>query len=175
MVGWHHQFNGHEFEWTPGVGDGQGGLAYCSPWGSQRVGHNWVTKLNWTDALCLIQFYIPQLTCMIFCFCLITLVSPAALTITESQRTALKIPSPQESPNYFTLSIKFVPLTVAHYAKITCFVNYPITLQPPSKEVHYQVTTTGILSKLGREKVQTYEKQTQLNQVLLESLRVSQQ
>ena len=31
MVGWHHQLNGHEFEQAPGVGDGQGGLAYCSP------------------------------------------------------------------------------------------------------------------------------------------------
>ena len=30
MVGWHHQLNGHEFGWTPGVGDGQGGLACCS-------------------------------------------------------------------------------------------------------------------------------------------------
>ena len=32
MVGWHHQLNGHEFEQALGVGDGQGGLAYCSPW-----------------------------------------------------------------------------------------------------------------------------------------------
>ena len=32
MVGWHHQLNGHEFEQAPGVGDGQGSLAYCSPW-----------------------------------------------------------------------------------------------------------------------------------------------
>ena len=32
MVGWHHQLNGREFEWTPGVGDGQGSLACCSPW-----------------------------------------------------------------------------------------------------------------------------------------------
>ena len=31
MVGWHHWLNGHEFEQTPGVGDGQGGLACCSP------------------------------------------------------------------------------------------------------------------------------------------------
>ena len=29
MVVWHHQLDGHEFEWTPGVGDGQGGLACC--------------------------------------------------------------------------------------------------------------------------------------------------
>ena len=33
MVGWHHQLNGHVFGWTLGVGDGQGGLAGCSPWG----------------------------------------------------------------------------------------------------------------------------------------------
>ena len=33
MVGWHHQLNGHGFGWTPGVGDAQGGLAYCGSWG----------------------------------------------------------------------------------------------------------------------------------------------
>ena len=33
MAGWHHQLDGHESEWTPGDGDGQGGLACCSPWG----------------------------------------------------------------------------------------------------------------------------------------------
>ena len=32
MVGWHHWLDGHEFESTPGVGDGQGGLVCCSPW-----------------------------------------------------------------------------------------------------------------------------------------------
>ena len=33
MVEWHHRLNGHEFEQTPGVGDGQGSLECCSPWG----------------------------------------------------------------------------------------------------------------------------------------------
>ena len=36
MVGWHHQLNGQGFGWTPGVGDGQGGLACCSPWGRKE-------------------------------------------------------------------------------------------------------------------------------------------
>ena len=36
MVGWHHQLNGDEFEETLGVGDGQGGLACCSPWGHKE-------------------------------------------------------------------------------------------------------------------------------------------
>ena len=46
MTGWHHRLDGHEFEWTPEVGDGQGGLACCSSWGPQRVGHNWATELT---------------------------------------------------------------------------------------------------------------------------------
>ena len=51
MVGWHHWPDGHEVEQTPGVADGQGGLACCGPWGlkesdtTQRL--NW-TELNWT-------------------------------------------------------------------------------------------------------------------------------
>ena len=36
MVGWHHQLNAHEFGWTPGAGDGQGGLACCSSWGRKE-------------------------------------------------------------------------------------------------------------------------------------------
>ena len=36
MVGWHHRLNGHRFEWTPGVGDGQGGLACCGSWGHKE-------------------------------------------------------------------------------------------------------------------------------------------
>ena len=47
-VGWHHRLNRHEFGWTLGAGDGQGGLECCSSWG-HRVGHNWVTELNWTE------------------------------------------------------------------------------------------------------------------------------
>ena len=95
IAGWHHWLDGRESEWTPGVGDGQGGLECCDSWdslrgaprdcsriaagmnrassrveagtsgflsisdfdpkvsadwntrGSQRVGHNWATELNW--------------------------------------------------------------------------------------------------------------------------------
>ena len=45
MVEWHHQLNGHEFGWTPGVGDGQGGLACCSPWGHKEL--DMTERLNW--------------------------------------------------------------------------------------------------------------------------------
>ena len=47
MVGWHHRLNGHEFGWTPGVGDGQGGLACCSSWG--RKESDMTEQLNWTE------------------------------------------------------------------------------------------------------------------------------
>ena len=46
MVGVHHRLNGHEFEQPPGVGDGQKSLASM---GSQRVRHDWMTELNWTE------------------------------------------------------------------------------------------------------------------------------
>ena len=50
-VKWHHWFDGHEFEQAPGIGDGQGSLACCSPWGC-RIRHNWVTELNWATNGC---------------------------------------------------------------------------------------------------------------------------
>ena len=40
LIGWHHRLDGHEFEQTPGDGEGQRSLACCSPWG-HRVGHDW--------------------------------------------------------------------------------------------------------------------------------------
>ena len=47
MAGWHHQLDGHEFEWTPGVGDGQEGLVCCDSWG--RKESDTTERLNWTE------------------------------------------------------------------------------------------------------------------------------
>ena len=47
MLGWHHRLDGCEFEWTPGVGDGQGGLACCDSWG--RKESDTTERLNWTE------------------------------------------------------------------------------------------------------------------------------
>ena len=47
MAGWHHWLDGRESGWTPGVGDGQGGLACCDSWG-RKVGHDWATELKGT-------------------------------------------------------------------------------------------------------------------------------
>ena len=46
MAGWHHRLDGHGFEWTPGVGDGQGGLACCGSWGHKEL--DVTEQLNWT-------------------------------------------------------------------------------------------------------------------------------
>ena len=47
MAGWHHWFDEYESEWTPGVGDGQGGLACCSSWGCKES--DTTERLNWTE------------------------------------------------------------------------------------------------------------------------------
>ena len=47
MAGWHHQLDGHEFEWMPGVGDRQGGLVCCKSWGPKES--HVTEQLNWLN------------------------------------------------------------------------------------------------------------------------------
>ena len=56
MAGWYHQLDGHEFEWTPGAGDRQGGLACCDSWGHKKS--DTTEQLNWTE-------HIYQLKCKV--------------------------------------------------------------------------------------------------------------
>jgi len=55
MVGWHHRHIGHGFGWTPGVGNGQGGLVCCDSWGckesdmTERL--NWLTEVTFTNEM----------------------------------------------------------------------------------------------------------------------------
>ena len=53
MVGWYHQLSGNEFEEAQGVGDGQGILACCSPWG--RKESDTTEQLNNSN-----KFYVPH-------------------------------------------------------------------------------------------------------------------
>ena len=67
MVGWHHQLDGHEFEQAPGVGDGQGGLPCCSPWGHKEL--DMTEWLNWLcHSICCVTLGIslkfPKTTCL---------------------------------------------------------------------------------------------------------------
>ena len=54
MAGWHHRLDGHEFEWTPGVGDGQGGLACCNSWGRKEL--DTTERLDWTELKYIFKF-----------------------------------------------------------------------------------------------------------------------
>ena len=58
MAGWHRWLDGHEFVWTLGVDDGQGGLACCSPWGHKKSDMNeW---LNWTESFTELNHWWPR-------------------------------------------------------------------------------------------------------------------
>ena len=60
MAGWHHWLDGRESEWTPGVGDGQGGLACCGSWG--RKESDTTERLNWNE---LKGIYQKRLYCLL--------------------------------------------------------------------------------------------------------------
>ena len=72
MAGWHHWLNGRESEWTPGVGDGQGGLACCDSWG--RKESDTTERMNWTELNWMIRSWIfeknffPEMKLMLFCY-----------------------------------------------------------------------------------------------------------
>ena len=53
MAEWHYRLDGHKFEWTPGAGDGQGGLVCCDSWG--RKESDTTEQLNWTEVPCVIH------------------------------------------------------------------------------------------------------------------------
>ena len=61
MAGWHHRLDRHEFGWTPGVGDGQGGLACCDSWGHRES--DTTERLNdWTEQLLyVVCLFLPPL------------------------------------------------------------------------------------------------------------------
>ena len=74
MAGWHHWLDGRESGWTPGVGDGQGGLACCDSWG--RKESDMTERLNWTElnmcTICTYHTTSPSpflIICTVFFFC----------------------------------------------------------------------------------------------------------
>ena len=59
MVGWHHRLDGHEFEQALGVGDGQGSLVCCSPWGCKEL--DMTEKLNWTGFKIIYEVHVSKI------------------------------------------------------------------------------------------------------------------
>ena len=67
-AGWHHRLDGRESEWTPWVGDGQGGLACCDSWGRKEL--DTTERLNWTESShCHIQTWSTQQKMGFLCVC----------------------------------------------------------------------------------------------------------
>ena len=123
MVGWHYGLNGHGFVWTPGVGDGQGGLACCSPWGCKRVRHNWATELNWTVCT-LSRFSYVWLIVTLW-----TVAWQAPLSVEFSRQeywTGLPCPTPGDLPDPGT---KFASLCLLHWQAGS------LPLEPPRKSL----------------------------------------
>ena len=115
IAGWHHWLDGHEFEQSPGVGDRQGSLVCCSPWGHKESGMTWVTELtdwlwlewlNWwltSRYLCHISLpyskLIPSGLFIVFAVCLIDI----------PNSTLLKLNSWSSSPSCLIGSILLHP------------------------------------------------------------------
>ena len=100
-VGWHHWLNGHGFELTPGIGDGQGGLACCSLWGHKEL--EMTEWLNWTElrrrlcfllhnrcSIILTNIYQAPIMCSINYYCLWTYRLTSEVLWVWFQTTALK-------------------------------------------------------------------------------------
>ena len=86
MAGWHHWLHGHEFEWTPWVGDRQGGLACCDSWSRKESDMteqlNW-TELNWTEYSIVCMYYIffihSSVDAHLGCFHILAIVNSSAV------------------------------------------------------------------------------------------------
>ena len=92
MAGWHHWLDGREFEWTLGVGDGQGGLACCDSWGHKVL--DTTERLNWTE-LNYDLYFLLSLCCLsiiIYNFlCISYILIPNHFTLFECYRMLLWI------------------------------------------------------------------------------------
>ena len=88
MAGWHHRLKGHEFGWTPGVGDGQGGLVSCSPWGHKEL--DMTEWLNWALSFTIVNDYYIELSFSNLLIGFYNLVRPIASQIAQNQSLLLK-------------------------------------------------------------------------------------
>ena len=75
MAGWHHWLDGRESQWTPGIGDGQGGLACCNSWG--RKESDTTKRLIWSDLMWAVGiYYVLWIKIRSFCIYFIAWIVP---------------------------------------------------------------------------------------------------
>ena len=96
MVGWHHRLDGLKFEWTLGVGDGQGGLVCCDSWGGKES--DTTERLNWTE----LKVKVKLLSCVQLFATPWTVAYQAPLSMGFSRQeswSGLPFPSPGDFPD----------------------------------------------------------------------------
>ena len=100
MVRWHHQLDGHGFGWTPGVGDGQGGLACCGSWSHNEL--DTTERLNWTK---LNSVYLVHLHSQ-FCICQLNHKSYCAIVFTTEKN--LHLSGPKQFKPMLLILVEFI-------------------------------------------------------------------
>ena len=95
MAGWHHWLDGREFEWTPGVGDGQGGLACCDSWSCKES--DTTEHLNWTEysIVCVYHSFLLHSSAdgHLGCFHVLVIVNSAMMNIGAHVSLSILVPS----------------------------------------------------------------------------------
>ena len=115
MVGWHHQLHGHEFEQTPGDGEGQGSLVYCSSWGhkeldaTQQLNNNIPQGLHLSWRLFSVGSVIRKLRLLVhMCMCLLDIYQEWQWCFIEYMCVQLQEITAKNSPHWpwqFILSL----------------------------------------------------------------------
>ena len=130
MVGWHHRLNGHEFGWTPGVGDGQRGLACCNSWGCKEL--DTTERLNWTE-----MTYLSPSICL-----------PACLY----QYLYVQISSRTYPPSILFIDLMQVPKLFSNNQFNSLNPNFtnPLISDPHGDVISFQFTLYSYLGYQGR-------------------------
>ena len=152
MARWHHRLNGHEFEWIPGVGDGQGGLACCNSWGLKESDMTewvkwtecWVTnhsKTQWPITIiysCLLVRRLPKQVLSDLALCLVW------HQVIDCIKICSKCLHPKKSQRMFKLRHNCIHLISAQFSSITqsCpTLCNPMDCSTPGLPVHHQLQT----------------------------------
>ena len=142
MAGWHHWLDGCEFEWTLGVGDGQGGLACCSSWGPKESDTN--EQLNWTELIPIYAYVVLHAhvsgVCLVVCVCVCVNISLFPWMELLWKTTHGKI----------NLLMLHTCLEVVFYQFWVERVNRWPTVEPVYSGCHYSKWGNTILLRLGK-------------------------
>ena len=137
MAGWHHWLDGRESEWTPGVGDGQGGLACCDSWG--RKESDMTERLNWTE----LNWWLVGRG--VRCYSHFRELRPSKLSKkgrTEAHTLASRLHSPCPSclARCSLSNVNMLGLWDTRWRKITVIISRPLSSETNSTKFSYFLT-----------------------------------